>query len=202
VLIRKCGIFLHATFHTQNRCASAKKHRDNIKISDMNKIMLTLSIVILLLGCNSKIEKTNDMEDKKDQTEKPVSKVDNTPKVTGIGGIFFYADNLEETQKWYEENLGIEMNDWGSSSFDSRDIDNPKQVNSLQWKPFKKGDEYFSPSKKEFIINYQVQNIEGLVKKLKENGVTILDSLETYSYGKFIHILDKEGNKIELWEPI
>ncbi len=185
-----------------NRCASAKKHRDNIKISDMNKTILTLSVAILLVSCNSKTEKTNDMTEKKDQTEKPASKVDSTPKVTGVGGIFFYSENLEETQKWYEENLGIEMNDWGSSSFDSRDMDNPEQINSLQWKPFKKGDEYFSPSKKEFMINYQVQNIEGLVKKLKENGVTILDSLETYDYGKFIHILDKEGNKIELWEPI
>ena len=109
---------------------------------------------------------------------------------------------MEETQKWYEENLGIEMNDWGSSNFDSRDLNNPEQINSLQWKPFKKEDAYFSPSKKEFMINYQVQNIEGLVNKLKKNGVTILDSLETYDYGKFIHILDKEGHKIELWEPI
>jgi predicted enzyme related to lactoylglutathione lyase len=181
---------------------SAKKHRDNIKIGDMNKTILSLSVAILLVSCNSKTEKTYDMAEKNDQTEKPVSKVDNTPKVTGVGGIFFYSNNLEETQKWYEENLGIEMNDWGSSSFDSRDMDNPEQINSLQWKPFKKGDEYFSPSKKEFMINYQVQNIEGLVKKLKENGVTILDSLETYDYGKFIHILDQEGNKIELWEPI
>jgi len=142
------------------------------------------------------------MANKKDQTEKPVSKADNTPKVTGVGGIFFYSDNLEETKKWYEENLGIEMNDWGSSSFDSRDINNPDKINSLQWKPFKKGDDYFSPSKKEFMINYQVQNIEGLVEKLKKNGVNVLDSIETYDYGKFVHILDKEGNKIELWEPI
>jgi len=52
------------------------------------------------------------------------------------------------------------------------------------------------------MINYQVQNIEGLVDKLKENGVTLLDSIETFDYGKFVHILDKEGNKIELWEPI
>ena len=168
----------------------------------MNKTIITLSFVISLVSCNSKTEKTNDMSEKKDQTEKPVSKVDNKPKVTGVGGILFYSDNLEETQKWYAENLGIEMNDWGSSSFDSRDIDNPEQINSLQWKPFKKGDEYFSPSKKDFIINYQVQNIEGLVDKLKENGVTLLDSIETFDYGKFVHILDQEGNKIELWEPI
>jgi len=168
----------------------------------MNKLILTISIVVLLVSCNSKTEKTNDMEDKKEQADKPTSTVDLTPKVTGIGGVFFYSDNLEETQKWYAENLGIEMNDWGSSSFDSRDINNPEQINSLQWKPFKKGDEYFSPSKKDFMINYQVQNIEGLVHKLKENGVTLLDSIESFDYGKFVHILDKEGNKIELWEPI
>ena len=73
---------------------------------------------------------------------------------------------------------------------------------SLQWKTFKIGDEHFSPSKKGFMINYQVQNIEELVTKLKENGVTILDSIATYDYGKFVHIMDNEGNKIELWEPI
>ena len=142
------------------------------------------------------------MADKKAQKNKSVSKVDNTPKVTGVGGIFFYSDNLKETQNWYAENLGIEMNDWGSSSFNSRDVNNPDQINSLQWKPFKKRDEYFLPSKKEFMINYQVQNIEGLVDKLKKNGVNVLDSIITYDYGKFVHILDKEGNKIELWEPI
>lgn len=168
----------------------------------MNKPILTISIALLLLSCNSKPEKTNNMANKKEQTNKPASVVDNTPKVTGVGGIFFYSDNLEETQKWYAENLGIEVNDWGSSSFESRDLNNPEQINSLQWKPFKKGEEYFSPSKKEFMINYQVQNIEGLVSKLKKNGVTILDSIETFDYGKFVHILDREGNKIELWEPI
>ena len=126
---------------------------------------------------------------------------DATPKVTGIGGIFFYSDNPQETKEWYTKNLGIEINDWGSSSFESRNVNRPEEINSLQWKPFKKGDEYFSPSKKEFMINYQVQNIEGLVIKLKENGVTILDSIATYDYGKFVHIMDTEGNKIELWEP-
>lgn len=125
---------------------------------------------------------------------------DTTPKVTGIGGIFFFSDNPKETKEWYSKNLGIETNDWGST-FESRDINNPDKVNSLQWSPFKKGDEYFSPSKKEFMINYQVQNIEGLVAKLKENGVTILDDIATYDYGKFVHILDADDNKIELWEP-
>jgi len=125
----------------------------------------------------------------------------NTPKVTGIGGIFFFSDNLQQTKEWYTKNLGMEINDWGSASFESRNLNNPDQIDSLQWNPFKKGDDYFSPSQKEFMINYRVQNIEGLVTKLKENGVTILDEMATYDYGKFIHIMDAEGNKIELWEP-
>lgn len=124
-----------------------------------------------------------------------------TPKVTGIGGIFFFSDNLAETKEWYAKNLGLEINDWGSSSFESRDLNNPDKVNSLQWTPFKKGSEYFAPSQKEFMINYRVQNLDGLLTKLKENGVTILDEVATYDFGKFVHIMDAEGNKIELWEP-
>ncbi|MHC0445162.1 VOC family protein [Flavobacterium sp. 3-218] len=126
---------------------------------------------------------------------------DKTPKVIGIGGIFFFSDNPSETKNWYSKNLGLDTNDWGST-FESRDLENPDLVNSLQWSPFQKGDDYFSPSKKDFMINYRVQNIEGLVKQLKENGVTILDNIETYDYGKFVHIMDAEGNKIELWEAV
>lgn len=122
-----------------------------------------------------------------------------TPKVTGVGGIFFFSDDPEKTREWYSQNLGIETNDYGSS-FESRNINNPDEINTLQWSPFKKGSDYFAPSKKEFMINYRVQNIEGLVKKLRENGTTILDDIETFDYGKFVHILDPEGNKIELWE--
>lgn len=135
-----------------------------------------------------------------DQTGNSTS-ADTTPKVTGIGGIFFFSDNPKETREWYAKNLGLEVNDWGST-FESRNADRPDEINQLQWTPFKKGDEYFSPSKKDFMINYRVQNIEGLVNKLKENGVTILDSIATYEYGKFVHIMDAEGNKIELWEPV
>ena len=126
---------------------------------------------------------------------------DTTPKVTGIGGIFFFSDNPKETREWYQQNLGIETTEYGSS-FESRNANNPDEINYLQWSPFKKGSEYFVPSKKEFMINYRVQNIEGLVKKLKGNGVTVLDEIESFDYGKFVHIMDAEGNKIELWEPI
>lgn len=125
---------------------------------------------------------------------------DTSPKVTGIGGIFFFTDNPKETREWYNRNLGIESNDYGSS-FESRNIDKPEEINTLQWTPFKKGSDYFAPSKKDFMINYRVQNIEGLVARLKGNGVTVLDEIASYDYGKFVHIMDPEGNKIELWEP-
>ena len=141
------------------------------------------------------------MENSKNQTDSSTSPADATPKVTGIGGIFFFSDNLKEIKEWYVKNLGLEINEWGYASFESRNINNPDQITSLQWKPFKKGDESFSPSKKEFMINYQVQNMEKLVEKLKENGVTILDSIVAYDgIGKFVHIMDAEGNKIQLWE--
>ena len=168
----------------------------------MNRLIFVISIIAIFTSCNSTNKKTNKMEDQKNETTNTDSTSDTTPKVTGIGGIFFYSDNLQETKEWYTKNLGIEMNDWGSSSFESRNINRPDEINSLQWTPFKNGDEYFSPSKKDFMINYRVQNIEALVNKLKENGVTILDSIATYDYGKFVHIMDTEGNKIELWEPI
>ncbi|MFZ5941238.1 MAG: VOC family protein [Bacteroidota bacterium] len=125
---------------------------------------------------------------------------DTTPKVTGIGGIFFFSDDPEETRRWYADNLGLEVNEWGAT-FEVRNANRPEEINYLQWSPFKKGSEYFVPSKREFMINYRVQNLEGLLRKFRKNGVTVLDSVATYDYGKFVHIMDAEGNKIELWEP-
>ena len=140
------------------------------------------------------------MEEQKNETTNTPSTNDTTPKVTGIGGIFFFSDNPKKTNEWYSKNLGLETNEYGST-FEFRNANKPDEINSLQWSPFKKGSEYFAPSKKEFMINYRVQNIEGLLKKLEENGVTIVDKIETFDYGKFVHIMDPEGNKIELWEP-
>ena len=123
------------------------------------------------------------------------------PKVTGIGGIFFFSNDPDKTKRWYAENLGLEVNEWGSS-FEFRNANRPEEINYFQWSPFEKGNKYFEPSNKEFMINYRFQNIEGLVKKLVENGVTVLEDKDTYDYGKFVHIMDADGNKIELWEPI
>jgi predicted enzyme related to lactoylglutathione lyase len=141
------------------------------------------------------------MEESKKKNENSGQSNDTTPKATGIGGIFFFSDNPKETKEWYAKNLGFEINEWGTVSFDSRNINKPDEINTLQWSLFKKSSEYFAPSKKEFMINYRVQNIEALVKKLRENGVAIVDEIQTYDFGKFIHIMDSEGNKVELWEP-
>ena len=122
-------------------------------------------------------------------------------KVKGIGGIFFKAENPEEMRNWYSENLGLVTNEYGSL-FEFRESDNAEQKAYLQWSPFGEKTTYFKPSEKEFMINYTVENIEELVEELKANGVKVLDEIETYEYGKFVHILDPENNKIELWEPI
>jgi predicted enzyme related to lactoylglutathione lyase len=125
----------------------------------------------------------------------------NAPRVTGIGGIFFFSDNPTKTKEWYNKHLGLVTNEWGST-FEFRNANNPNQINYLQWSPFKTGNDYFQPSENEFMINYRVTNIEKLVTELKKNGVTVLDTIENYDYGKFVHILDPEGRKIELWEPV
>mgnify|MGYP003349374148 CR=1 FL=1 len=123
-----------------------------------------------------------------------------TPKVTGIGGVFFFSDDPKALREWYARNLGMEVNEWGAT-FTSRNAANPEKTEQCQWSPFRRGSDYFAPSAKEFMINYRVQHIEALVEQLRANGVTVLDDIASYEYGKFVHILDAEGNKLELWEP-
>ena len=122
-------------------------------------------------------------------------------RVTGIGGIFFKCSDRERTRKWYSNHLGLTTDNRGTS-FEWRQTDNPEQKGFSVWSPFPNDTKYFEPSQKEFMVNFRVQNIETLVETLRKEGVTIVDSIETYDYGKFVHIMDHEGNKIELWEPL
>ena len=158
--------------------------------------------VLLTASCINGGEKNEikDMHQDKSQ-QKEIIMNDTTPKVTGIGGIFFRSKDPQETREWYGENLGLAINDYGSP-FEFRNANQPDEINYLNWNPFDEDTDYFDPSKKEFMINYRVQNIEGLVNKLKKNGVMIVDEIEEFEYGKFVHIMDPEGNKIELWEPV
>ncbi|MBS1743663.1 MAG: VOC family protein [Bacteroidetes bacterium] len=121
-------------------------------------------------------------------------------KVTGIGGIFFKCKDPNRMRDWYNTNLGLKTNKYGSVFEWYQGADSTKK-GFTQWSPFSEKTSYFQPSEKDFMINYRVGNIEALVDELKKNGVTITDSIETFDYGKFVHIMDPEGNKIELWEP-
>ena len=122
-------------------------------------------------------------------------------KVTGIGGIFFKCKDPKKMKEWYKTHLGLNTNDYGAT-FEWRQADDSSKKGQTQWSPFAETTKYFEPSTKDFMINYRVENLEALVEELKKEGVTIVDKIETYDYGKFVHILDAEGNKVELWEDI
>ena len=121
-------------------------------------------------------------------------------RVTGIGGIFFKCQDPKKVREWYQTHLGLNTSQYGAV-FEWRQADDSTQKGFSQWSPFKESTKYFEPSTKEFMINYRVENLEALVAELKKEGVTVTDTIETYDYGKFVHIMDIEGNKIELWEP-
>lgn len=125
---------------------------------------------------------------------------DDLKRVTGIGGIFFKCKDPKKMRDWYKDHLGLNTNEYGAVFEWYQGSDNSKKGFS-QWSPFSEKTKYFQPSEKDFMINYRVQNLEKLVEQLKKENVTIVDKIETYEYGKFVHIMDMEGNKIELWEP-
>ncbi|KAA8476123.1 lactoylglutathione lyase [Arcticibacter tournemirensis] len=122
-------------------------------------------------------------------------------KVTGLGGIFFKCDDPKKINEWYAQNLGLKTGPYGTN-FEWRDAEHPDQKGLTIWSAFPKDTQYFKPSEKEFMINYRVENLVELVAQLKESGVQVVDEIAEYDYGKFVHLLDPEGNIIELWEPI
>lgn len=126
-------------------------------------------------------------------------------KVKGIGGVFFKCKNPDEVKKWYKNHLGFNTDQYGTAfewiqSEENKSMEDQKK-GFTQWSPFKDDTKYLLPSEKSYMINYRVDNLEKLVSQLKKEGVTILDEIETFEYDKFVHILDIENNKIELWEP-
>lgn len=120
-------------------------------------------------------------------------------RVTGVGGLFFKTENPTKLKEWYKTHLGFNVDDWGCT-FWWKDSNNKPA--STQWSPFKNDTSYFNPSKKDYMFNYRVYNLKELLSKLKQEGVQIIGEMEEYEYGKFGWIIDPEGNKIELWEPI
>lgn len=133
--------------------------------------------------------------------KKPFEEQKPLKRVTGIGGVFFKCKDPEKVKEWYKNHLGFNTDQYGAG-FEWWESPDTTRKGFTQWSPFSEKTKYFEPSTKEFMINYRVDNLVDLVAELKKEGVSILDTIETYDYGKFIHIMDPEGNKIELWEPV
>jgi D-3-phosphoglycerate dehydrogenase len=119
-------------------------------------------------------------------------------RVTGIGGVFFKSENPTVLKDWYKKHLGLNTDNYGCTFWWK---DKEGNDASTQWSPFAADTKYFEPSQKQFMQNFRVHDLDGLLIKLKEEGVTIVGKPESYDYGKFGWIIDPEGNKIELWEP-
>lgn len=122
-------------------------------------------------------------------------------KVTGIGGVFFLANSNKETlAKWYEENLGISLQEWGGGLLrweNDQAVDGGVTV----WHVADASSDWFAPSKSRFMINYRVDDLEKLISQLSDANIDILKGPEYHENGIFAWILDPEGNKLELWEP-
>lgn len=122
-------------------------------------------------------------------------------RVTSIGGVFFKSQDPMTLKAWYQKHLGLQMDEYGTN-FEWRQGEDPSLYGFTQWSAFNHATKYFEPSTKDFMINYRVADLAWLVEELKKEGVTVVDEMETFDYGKFVHIMDPEGNKIELWEPV
>lgn len=115
-------------------------------------------------------------------------------RVTGIGGIFFKAQDPEALRTWYKTHLGIDVQTWGGAAFDWTD---PK--GSTIWAV--NDGKYFAPSQAAFMVNYRVADLRGLIAVLRDEGCQVLDDVEESDFGIFGWVIDPEGNKVELWQP-
>jgi len=122
-------------------------------------------------------------------------------KVTGIGGVFIKSSKDKDVlNAWYRDNLGINFQDWGGAILEWSD---DKQVDGGQtvWTTAAPDSKWFAPSESSFMINYRVDDLDGLIARFKENGVEIVKGPDDDFNGRFAWAMDPDGNKVELWEP-
>ena len=122
-------------------------------------------------------------------------------RVTGIGGIFFKAKDAPALQAWYKRHLGIDVQEWGGAAFTWADSDGKPTGGTTAWLVAPQESKQFAPSQASFMVNYRVEDLLALVTALKAEGCNVLDAVEESEYGKFAHVIDPEGNKVELWQP-
>ena len=124
--------------------------------------------------------------------------------VLGIGGIFFKANDPEKLGAWYQEHLGLDVEEYGGVTFReeaSSGESHPKRQAYTVWSPFAADTDYFAPSEKAFMINFRVADLDALLSKLRAEGVAVDERAEKSEFGYFGWAMDPEGNRIELWEP-
>jgi predicted enzyme related to lactoylglutathione lyase len=122
-------------------------------------------------------------------------------RVTGIGGIFFKAKDAPALQAWYNRHLGIDVQPWGGASFKWAASEGKPTGGTTVWLIAPETSGQFAPSNASFMINYRVEDLHALVAALNAEGCSVLDKIEESEYGKFAHVIDPEGNKVELWQP-
>jgi predicted enzyme related to lactoylglutathione lyase len=118
-----------------------------------------------------------------------------------MGGVFFKATEPEKIKEWYSKHLGIVSGEYGAN-FQWLSADEPQKKGNTAWSVFSEKTKYFEPSEKNYMFNYRVENLVELLKVLKTEGIEQVGEIEEYEFGKFGWIMDPEGNKIELWEPV
>lgn len=123
-------------------------------------------------------------------------------RVMGIGGIFFKSkkDN-KALAAWYEKNLGLKLEVWGGAAL-KWPQDTAEDKGSTSWMVADKDSKWFEPSESSFMINYRIDNMAEMIEQLRLNDVPIHKGPESHENGKFAWIIDPEGNKVELWEPM
>ena len=119
-------------------------------------------------------------------------------RVTGIGGVFFSAQDPAKLQAWYKAHLGIDVQEWGGTAF--LWADDPRSAQGSTVWSVGTGS-YFAPSKAPFMVNYRVADLHGLLKVLREEGCEVFEKVEESEFGMFGWVMDPEGNKVELWQP-
>ena len=122
-------------------------------------------------------------------------------RITGIGGVFFKAHDPEALAAWYRDTLGLETETGGAVTFGWSDDPQPGGTGHTVWGPFREDTTYFHPSDKPYMINFRVDDLDGVLARLREAGAEVDDKIETYDYGRFGWAMDPEGNRIEFWEP-
>jgi predicted enzyme related to lactoylglutathione lyase len=122
-------------------------------------------------------------------------------RVLGIGGIFLKAKDPKALVDWYRNHLGMDIQAWGGLTFAPPATDHPHATVPSVWSVMPSDTDYFAPSHSTFMVNYRVENLDELLKVLRNEGCAVQEKTDSSEYGKFGWVMDPEGNKIELWEP-